>query len=173
MGKYAARPEASNEWYTPAGVLACARKAMGGDFDLDPASCTRANKLVRAERFLTFEDDGLTHSWASKRLWLNPPYSRGSDLPQWVDKLVLACESGVVEQACLLLHAATDTWYGQRGLKACQAACLTEGRLKFYGPRADGKGTGGMQIGQMILYFGHRTPAFADAFSNVGAVLYR
>ena len=169
MGKYSTKAPSSNEWYTPAGVLACARQAMGGDFDLDPASCEEANKLVKADRFLTFEDDGLTQSWASRRLWLNPPYSR-TDLPQWVDKLVMAYEAEVVEQACLLLHAATDTWYGQRVLRACQAACFTQGRLKFYGPLG---GKGGMQIGQMILYLGHRKLAFANAFRGVGAVLYR
>ena len=56
---------------TPVEVLVAARELMGG-VDLDPASCAEANTAVRARRYFTQEDDGLSKRWKG-RVWLNPP----------------------------------------------------------------------------------------------------
>lgn len=62
---------ATNEHYTPASVTEPARALLGA-FDLDPASCPEANERIRATRFFTQADDGLSQAW-SGRVWLNPP----------------------------------------------------------------------------------------------------
>jgi hypothetical protein len=62
---------ASNEHYTPGHVVESARLVLGG-FDLDPASCSVANQVVRAEKYYTIEDDGLAIQWHG-RVFLNPP----------------------------------------------------------------------------------------------------
>lgn len=61
----------SPEWYTPLPFIEAAREVMGG-IDLDPASHEEANRNVKATRYLTEQDNGLTCQWHG-RIFLNPP----------------------------------------------------------------------------------------------------
>jgi len=65
------------ERYTPPEIVDPARAALGGRIDLDPFSCALANRVVRAERIYTAEDDGLSHPWGSvdspSSVFANPP----------------------------------------------------------------------------------------------------
>lgn len=61
----------SPEWYTPSFIVDGAREVMG-DIDLDPASHEEANRIVKARRFFTVEDDGLLQPWRG-RILVNPP----------------------------------------------------------------------------------------------------
>lgn len=48
-----------NEWYTPEEYLNAARSVLG-PFELDPASSAQANRTVRAARFYSQQEDGLS-----------------------------------------------------------------------------------------------------------------
>ena len=152
--------DSSNEHYTPSHIIDAVRKVMG-NIDLDPASCEDANKVVRAKRIYTQEDDGLRKAWKGN-VFCNPPYSKVKVI-DWVTKMV----ESKIKAGILLLHASTDTAYGQLALGRCNAVCFPSGRLKFYGPSASG---GGAQIGQMILYYGGDPDSFKNEFDEIGVV---
>lgn len=158
--------DSSNEHYTPVRIIDAARDVMGG-IDLDPASCETAQVRIQAATWYGAKDDGLSQTWHG-RIWLNPPFSN-RDLDNWVGKLVRHVEAGDVPEACLLLHASTDTKYGQTAISHSAAVCFHAGRIKFEGPSA---GKGGAQIGQMICYYGANEDRFAEAFEELGNVVW-
>ena len=75
--RVAKHSSASVEHYTPAGIVDLARSLMGG-IDLDPASCAKANEIIKAARYFTEEMDGLAQDWRGS-IWLNPPGGRHPD----------------------------------------------------------------------------------------------
>lgn len=95
------------EWYTPEKYLVSVRAVFEGDIELDPATSTAAQEIVRAERFYTVEDDGLVQDWRG-RIFLNPPYA-ASLVSQFTRKLVEHHKQGAVPEAVLLVNNATDT----------------------------------------------------------------
>ena len=114
-------------WGTPHYVLDACREALGGRFDLDPASNEAAAVRVDAVRWIGLPADGLAADWACDRLWLNPPFScRGP----WMDRLAYESNVGRVRAwACLIPDPTTDE---SRALKrASTLACLPNGRINF------------------------------------------
>jgi len=57
------------EHYTPPYIVEAARELMG-EFDLDPASCELANRMIKAKEYYT--ENGLEKPWFGK-VFLNPP----------------------------------------------------------------------------------------------------
>jgi hypothetical protein len=91
---------ASNEHYTPRIIVEVAREAMGS-IELDPASCELANREnVRAARFFTKEDDGLSRPWDAKTIFVNPPGGR----------LTIAGKRTNRSQAQAFWHKAVEEW---------------------------------------------------------------
>jgi phage N-6-adenine-methyltransferase len=150
-----------NEWYTPSQYLEAARRVMGS-IDLDPASTPSANERVKALRFFTKDDDGLSKDW-SGNVWLNPPYSQPL-IQQFVEKLV----SENFNQAILLTHNFTDTKWFHLAASACSAICLTRGRIKFVNETED---KASPTCGQAFFYFGDRRNEFTAEFRNTGLIV--
>jgi len=68
------------EYYTPVEIIEAARRVMGG-IDLDPASSENANRIVRATRIFTAQDDGLSQPW-NGRVWLTRALNDQAELCQ-------------------------------------------------------------------------------------------
>lgn len=153
-----------NEWYTPDEYLDAAREVLGG-FDLDPASSEAAQVKVRAGRYFTKADDGLTQEWHG-RVWLNPPYTQ-PDIANFMSKMVAERGAGRVSAAIMLTHNYTDTAWFHDGAKLADAICFTRGRIKFYD--ASGAIAAPTQ-GQAFFYFGDDVAAFTRRFSKLGFV---
>lgn len=63
---------------------------------LDPASTNIANAFVKASKFYTKADDGLTKSWACDALFLNPPGGKIGNVSQqevWAKKFCSAFDA--------------------------------------------------------------------------------
>jgi len=154
----------SDEWFTPAPVLAVARDVLG-HFDLDPASCAEAQRNVQASRYFSVADDGLEQAWEG-RVWLNPPYSQPL-LDQFVTKLIDEVKGQRVTEAILLMaNKPIITWY--KALRACSAQCLWNGRIMF--EHLSGS-TQSAQYGSAVFYFGDRVEEFARRFAQFGQVV--
>lgn len=157
--RHLVRELARNEWHSPIEIVEAARAVMGG-IDLDPASCTQANEIVKAERFYSVRDDGLKQEWFG-RIWLNPPYGRFA--PRFVTRFGELFEAGSIEQGILLLgtHHLTTRWVGSLLLKM-PIVCFPVKRLHF------SDSTVRPAHGSVILGFGVDHRAFNQRFSQFG-----
>jgi ParB family chromosome partitioning protein len=152
-----------NEWYTPVPYIRAARAVMGG-IDLDPASTAEANAVVRAARFYTEKDDGLTQPWTG-RVWMNPPYAQPW-IARFCERLVTEHSRGGVTEACVLVNNATETRWFQALAAESAARCEPQGRVRFWHPRKEATPL----QGQVLLYLGQRTSKFKHEFERFGLV---
>lgn len=77
--------------------------------------------------------DGLAHSWAGERCYMNPPYGR--EIGPWVEKARREGERGALVVG--LLPARTDTaWFHEHVYRAATEIRFLKGRLKFEGAAA-------------------------------------
>lgn len=159
----------SNEWYTPSKYIEAARSVMGS-IDLDPASCELANQTVKATRYYTQEDDGLSKVWFASTLWLNPPYKKDehgqSKIEVWTFKLLDQYKQGYVKQAILLIPMtqATD-WFDsiwEYGL-----VCFPKRRIHFW---TDGRNDWRPRFSSCFVYLGWNEQGFVEQFSQFGRI---
>lgn len=153
-----------NEWYTPPEIIEAASDVMGS-IDLDPASCETAQSNVKAKRFYTADDDGLSKKWTGN-VWLNPPYSKDL-IGQFAAKVV--AESSRFEQAIVLVNNATDTAWFHELASVASAICFLRGRVKFLD--RTGKPANTPVQGQAVLYVGRNVEHFRSRFSAFGLVV--
>ena len=155
----------SYEWYTPIRYIEAARKVLG-NIDLDPASCGVANRVVKAVKYYTEEENGLTQAWQGN-VFLNPPYNMPL-VEQFTTKAIGEYEGGRVDAAIVLVNNATDTgWF--HALLA-YPMCFPRGRVSYW---TEGGSNLGARQGQAFFYLGDDVNKFGQVFSNFGAVLKR
>jgi phage N-6-adenine-methyltransferase len=157
----------NNEWYTPAAYIEKARRVLGG-IHLDPASCSFAQKTVKATHFFTEAENGLAQPWRGS-VWLNPPYAQPA-IEQFINKLVLGFDRGrgPVDAAILLTNNSTDTTWFYQAAEASSAICFTKGRIRF---ETEAGEAGSPVQGQAFFYFGGDIQPFAREFSDIGFIV--
>jgi ParB family chromosome partitioning protein len=164
--------EGNNEWYTPARYIKAAREVMGG-IDLDPASCALANERIRAARYYTQEDNGLSQEWYG-RVWLNPPYGKQAGKPssslqsEFIAKLLQEWRHGNIEQAILLSTADLDEKWFQPLWNF--PLCIAYPAIVFdrLGLPADKH-----IMGSCFTYLGPNESKFIEVFSLLGIIVRR
>jgi DNA N-6-adenine-methyltransferase (Dam) len=162
----------TNEWYTPSRYVEASRQVMGG-IELDPASCTFANEIVKAERIYTKAENGLMFPWVAQSVFLNPPYGKtaqgaGSNLEQFTRHVVEQYQCGNTKQAILLIPVNTATrWFTPLWV---YPICFPSHRIRFYSEK--GPSTG-ISFGTCFVYFGPHTQHFIEVFSKFGTIVGR
>ena len=121
------------------------------------------NRIVKAEKYYSIENDGLTQNW-SGHVWLNPPYA-GDLISQFCDKLKEHIESKDVTEAIVLVNNATETAWFNTLVSIASAIIFPRSRIRYY--MTDGTKSTPLQ-GQAILYAGERPEAFYKTFCVFG-----
>ena len=154
-----------NEWWTPTEYIESVQNVMQ-HIDLDPASCEKANAVVRAATFYGEEDDGLAQPWSGK-VFMNPPYSMNKP---FAEKMIAEYEAGNVEEAIVLLgaHAIETKWFANYW---DYVLCFTGHRIKFNTP--SGPAVAGNIAGSVFIYLGSNQQGFAKEFEKHGYVVKR
>ena len=174
-----AKSTKSNEWYTPAKYIEAAREVMGS-IDLDPASCELANQNVKATRYYSKEDDGLSKDWYGN-VWCNPPYGRvkpelkGSTKswqPLFVQKLLDEYTRGNVRQAIILLlgNAMYKQWFPSLWE---YIICFHPNSIAFTRPGRTHPDTDRLGFGSIFIYLGPHEQTFIETFSQFGTIARR
>lgn len=163
-GAHVSHNSGDSEWYTPEKYIESAKTVMG-KIDLDPASSDIANKVIKAEKFYTIKNDGLTKSWTGC-IWMNPPYAQPL-ISKFSEKLCEEIKNKKVEEAIVLVNNATETSWFQEMAKLSSAICFPKSRIKFWAPD---KISAPLQ-GQAFLYFGKKLDEFKNEFKKFGVVL--
>ena len=146
------------------------RRVFGGTIDLDPASCELANSVVKAKRYFTIEDDGLSKAWTG-RIFLNPPYNKGV-LVRFINKLCDEIAAGHCAEAILITRASTDTLWFKKLVASGAMVCFPR-RVHFWShaenkPKDDEWHT---KRPSTTFYFGPHAKKFRAVFKKHGIVL--
>lgn len=164
----------SEEWYTPHEIIEGVRWFLGG-IELDPASCWAANQWIKADRYYTEADDGLSKEWKANTLFLNPPYGKSgakSNQDIWARKLESEYYKGNVKEAILLSKCVPAYIWWER-LFRLWPVCFIEERVEFL--RLSGQGEiiskGRAKAGTNLWYLGRSVYGFIEAFSCFGRVI--
>lgn len=152
------------EYFTPKEIVDAARRVFGGTIDLDPASCALANETVKAEKFFSIDDDGLSQMWHGN-IWLNPPYTNGV-IQKFVSKLLTSDFTAAI----VLVDAATDTKWFRNLADACDGIVFTAGRVNCL-PHGE-KNSSNPTRGSAIFYIGDDADKFFTEFEQFGFGVY-
>lgn len=153
-----------NEWYTPLKYVEAAREVMRG-IDLDPATSEYAQRRIKAHKYFTLKDDGLSRDWAGN-VWLNPPYSKDL-ISKFIDKAIKELLN--IDQLIILTHNSSDTsWFHALINTTFPILCFTRGRIAFESIK--GKFASPTQ-GSTFFYFGDSKERFRKVFSQFGFIL--
>lgn len=163
LGPHVSFNSEENEWYTPKAYIEAARRVMGG-IDLDPASSDMANETVKAAKFYSMYDDGLSHDWAG-RVWMNPPYS-AELIGKFTSKLHQHCANGDVTEAVVLVNNATETSWFVDLVSVASVVLFPRGRVRFIDQY--GNPSGAPLQGQAVIYCGPHPEKFISEYKDFG-----
>ena len=163
----------SSEWYTRPKYIEAARVVMGS-IDLDPASSTAANEIVKATQFYTQEQNGLLQPWFGN-VWLNPPYGRTarmigqhkSTIKLFVDRLLTEYQCGNVKQAIILATTEVNAkWFYPLWQ---YPICIPDHKVNFIVPVQLHKYC--QMFGTCFAYLGDNEQKFTEVFRQFGHIV--
>jgi len=158
------------EWYTPMDLSDKCRLALGGAINLDPFSHAKANITIRADVFLTEQDDALLCDWpVVETMFANPPYALGL-IGKCCRRIVQEYRAGTYQRAIVIVNNATETEWFHDLLSVSSLLCLPRKRVNFENEHRE------LTIkrnsrGQVIFGIGIDEMQFSTALSDVGAIL--
>lgn len=107
-----------DEAYSPEWMAELAREAFDGPIHLDPFSCAKAQHFIRANRYITKDQNAFEQDWAQpngepSNVFFNPPFSL---MGLAVAELHKRIDAGEVAQVFVVSKHKTDTeWWRSMG----------------------------------------------------------
>lgn len=153
----------SAEWATPAWLFDALNARFC--FTLDPC-CTAGT--AKCAKFYTRADNGLAHSWAVERVFMNPPYGRSNGIDPWVRKAREEAAAGTLVVG--LLPARVDTEWWQENVQGHADVRFIRGRVHFVPPpdylppQGQKKSAGGGFPSAIAVWWGW--PVLAGSFAH-------
>lgn len=119
------KPLARNDYATPQEFF----DLLDAEFHFTLDVCATVNN-AKCKTFFSPAENGLRQDWGENVCWMNPPYGRGIDVYQWVQKAYKASKSAVV--VCLLRSSTETKWFHDFCLRANEIRFIKD-RLHFEG----------------------------------------
>lgn len=151
----------NQEWYTPSEIIHAARKCLGR-IQLDPFSCEKANETVRANFYMTKEQDGWSSDWFGK-VFVNHPFSRENN-KRIAAKVIKEHNKGA-EIVMITFAATSEAWFKPL---LDYPQCFLHGRTNYYDQ--NGNKVRGVTKGSVITYLGNDVKSFYEAFKHLGTI---
>ena len=111
---------ASDDWYTPPGMLA----AIGLTFDLDPCS-PGVGHWVPARAVFTKEDDGLSRDWRGL-VFMNPPFGGRNGHVPWLERFLDHANGVAVVRAYT-----SSEWFHETVVPRAESLLFPKGKTQF------------------------------------------
>lgn len=109
----------SDDFLTPPEIV----EAMG-EFDLDPCSSHRQQRMLAKKRYCFPEDNGLMLPWSGS-VFVNPPFS---ELQAWIDRFILHGDGVLLVPARVEVSWFWKLWHN------CDGIFFTKGPVKYLCP---------------------------------------
>lgn len=163
------KSQPKDEKFTPLKYITSIREVLG-IIDLDPFSCEKANKRIKAVCFLDEEINAYTQNWFGN-IFANPPYSRGH-LAFTSAYLITQYQIGNVKEAIYLAPNSTEQKWFQRLLKQDFPVCLTDHRIAFINGLTERSIIEeNPENGSAFFYLGKNPMKFYEVFKKWGAIV--
>jgi site-specific DNA-methyltransferase (adenine-specific) len=114
----------SNEWSTPNNLFDCLDGIF--HFTLDPCS---THENAKCKKHYTIEDDGLSKSWKSEVVFMNPPY--GGKTKDWLLKAKEESQRNKAIVICLLVSSTDRSYWHEIISKYANEIWFLRGRIRF------------------------------------------
>lgn len=150
------------EWYTPKPIIEAARLTLGV-IQYDPFSCAKANEVVKAETYSTYQDDGFSTDWSGKKIWCNHPFNRVNN--KLIAEKAINAYHNDAEIVMITFAATSESWFKPL-LQFPQ--CFLYGRTNYIDQ--NGKKVSGVTKGSCVTYLGKNVEFFYQAFKDMGEV---
>ena len=173
----------SDGWQTPTEIVERVRKVLG-QIALDPASSTKANETVRANRIITREEDALSKNWdcMGQTIFLNPPGGKSGNRSMvdlfWQRLLSYRWLFMDAVFLCFSIEALQVMQTPRFGddLEPLELfpICIPQKRIRF--GREDGNSASSPTHANAIIYVpgtANRAHSFVDGFEDLGIILNR
>lgn len=189
-------PLANVDFVSPPEVVGTATSFFGGQIELDPASSDHANQLICADKYFTYEHNGLKQDWKAKNVYLYPPRDVlfGHEQPEdhrlfrrnkrfvksaqrvWLEECLCRYRKNEFDEALMFLTSSEVALLVTQKLNIDMPLCILSQRPELHVDEPGLPRQGNAKCLGFILYFPRlhnpekRVEDFHDLFSNIGRV---